>query len=428
MQKVIIEAVIENTYYHYGISDQVTAPGMSGSIETTISETAYRAIAAPEKTFYPYAQPVLITGSAISNSQLGTLNSELVFVPYVPVKLGVSVKGFDRFFTVTTDGNGNFSYTFTPGQNEAGTYSVWAVHPDVNTRSVQSTFTIAGLQIDPQNANWKMLKGSTVDIPFKLTNTGDTQLTNLQFTTDTSSGIIANVINSGDTALAAGETQNFTLHISAGSTASDTGYATLLVSAYNSQLANSQPATARLDVNLTLVTAIPIISTSPSYIDTGMVRGDQKIATFTITNTGAGSLTNARLEGPSTSWMTLTNDRNIGNIIAGGSAIIGVMFSPPNTLTQGVYDDTIVINSDNHIPYTYHVQVTVTSNAVGSVMFDVLNIFGEDVPNATITFQHQTLLDLIYTVKTGADGTVIQYDISEGRYTCPSDQFMITRI
>ncbi len=415
--KVIIEAVIENTYYHYGKSDQVTAPGMSQSMEATISETAYHAVAAPEKTFYPYAQPVVITGQAISNTEIATGNSQPVTVPYMPVKLGISVKGFDRFFTVTTDGSGNFSYTFTPGSNEAGTYSVWAMHPDVSARSVQSTFTIAGLQIDPQIANWKMLKNGTADIPVKLTNTGDTQLTNLQFTTDTSSGIIANVINSGDTALAAGETQNFTLHISAGSTASDTGYATLLVSAYNSQLANSQPATARLDVNLTFVTAIPIISTSPSYIDTGMVRGDQKIATFTITNTGAGTLTNARLEGPSTSWMSLTVNNAIGDIAPGASKTVGILLNPQNSLTQGVYDDRIVIYSDNHIPYTYHIQVTVTSNAVGNVVFDVLNIFSEDVPNATITFQHQTLLDLIYTVKTGTDGTVMQYDIPEGRYT-----------
>ena len=55
---------------------------------------------------------------------------------------------------------------------------------------------------------------------------------------------------------------------------------------------------------------IPIISTSPSYIDTGMVRGDQKIATFTITNSGQETLKNARIEGPSTSWMSLTQEQN----------------------------------------------------------------------------------------------------------------------
>ncbi|MEW6066842.1 MAG: hypothetical protein AB1610_00885 [Nitrospirota bacterium] len=49
------------------------------------------------------------------------------------------------------------------------------------------------------------------------------------------------------------------------------------------------------------------------------------------------------------------------------------------------------------------------------MLFDVLNEFMEDVPNATITFQHQLLPELIYKVKTGADGTVMQYDIPEGK-------------
>ena len=42
--------------------------------------------------------------------------------------------------------------------------------------------------------------------------------------------------------------------------------------------------------------------------------------------------------------------------------------------------------SDNHIPYTYNVQVTVSSDNSGSVMFDVLNEFMEDVDGASITF------------------------------------------
>ena len=93
------------------------------------------------------------------------------------------------------------------------------------------------------------------------------------------------------------------------------------------------------------------------------------------------------------------------------------MFRPPSTLAQAVYDDQIIIYSDNHIPYTYHVQVTVSSNAVGSVFFTVQNMLAEHLPDTTITFQHQLLTDLLYTVKTGPDGTVMKYDIPEGRYS-----------
>jgi hypothetical protein len=435
--KVIIEASIENTYYHYGKPEQVIAPGMTQSLETTISETSYRAFASPEYTFYPSAQPVIISGQAISNTPSplgGEGGGEGLPVPNVPVKLCISVKGFDRCYTVTTSSDGTFTYTFTPGSNEAGVYSLWAVHPDVTTRAVQSTFTIAGLQISPEIMNIRMVKNRTIDISLKLSNIGEIALTNLQFLTETSPGITAGVIPSNpplekggeggfesglSPTLAAGGTLDITLKISASDSASDRGYVTLFVSASNSELGtlNSELVTARFDASLSLVQTIPIIDTKPSYIDTGMVRGDQKLVTFTITNTGEETLKNARLEGPSTPWMILAVNPTIAEIKPGASTDISIILKPPADLPQAIYDDRIVIYSDNHIPYTYHIQVTVTSNAVGNVLFDVLNEFMEDVPDATITFQHQLLTELIYKVTTGADGTVMQYDIPEGKYT-----------
>jgi hypothetical protein len=104
---------------------------MKQTVETTISATSYSAEAEPEHTFYGYVQPVVITGYAVNNSD-GTP------MPNVPVKLGISVKGFVRYFTVTTDSHGNFSYTFNPGATEAGVYSLWAVRPVVAERDQKS--------------------------------------------------------------------------------------------------------------------------------------------------------------------------------------------------------------------------------------------------------------------------------------------------
>jgi hypothetical protein len=417
-----IEAIIDNTYYHYSQTDQVTAPGLKQTAESTIVETAYRATAAPEKTVYKQGETIKITGQAISNASTpGTLDpSTPVLMPNVPVKIGISVRGFDRYYTVNTDENGNFIYNFTPASTEAGTYSVWAVHPDINDRTVQAQFNIVGLQISPTSANIRMAKNTSYDIPVTIKNLGDATLSNLTFDTTASSGITASVINNGDTSLTAGESQNATLRITASSTASDTGYASLTATAIPSPLAGEgqgERLSVKLDANLTLVQALPIINTNPSYIDTGLVRGTQKIQTFTITNSGLDTLKNARLEGPSTSWMSLTVDKNIGDIPADQNKSIGIMIKPGDAVAQGVYNDRITIYSDNHIPYSYNIQVTVTSNAVGNVLFDVLNELMEDVPNATITFQHQTLTELLYNLRTGADGTVSQFDIPEGRYT-----------
>ena len=39
------------------------------------------------------------------------------------------------------------------------------------------------------------------------------------------------------------------------------------------------------------------------------------------------------------------------------------------------------------------------------------------VDQTLVTIQNQSLLDLVYTLKTGADGSVTFFDIPEGRYT-----------
>jgi hypothetical protein len=109
-------------------------------------------------------------------------------------------------------------------------------------------------------------------------------------------------------------------------------------------------------------------------------------------------------------------DNVIGDLAPGESRSTGIMLSPPEDLSHGTYSDRVTIYSDNHIPYIYHIQVKVQSDAVGSVLFDVLNELLEDVPGASIVFQHQEFLDLRYSVKTGADGTVLINDIPEGRY------------
>lgn len=402
--KVSLEAAIDNTWYHYGQDDQVTAPGLKQSLATSIADVSYTATAQTDKAVYKQGEPVVITGAAVS-----TANSQPM--PMVPVKIGVSVNGFDRFFTVNTDNAGSFAYTFTPGASEAGSYSVWAIHPDLSDRSAQARFSIIGMQVSPTLANITILKGQSYDIPVSLRNLGGSDLTALTFTTSGSSGITAGVVNLGDDKLTAGENQAITLRVTAAASAPDTGYATL-------DITTAEGLGDRVAVNLTLVTAIPIIATSPSYIDTGIVRATQRVASFTISNTGMDTLRSARIEGPSTPWLSLTIDKNIGDIGVNKSMTVGVLISPDATVAQGVYNDRLVIYSDNHIPYNYNIQVTVTSNAVGSVLFYILDELNQKVPNATITMQNQSVTELIYTLKTDATGTDPSVtDIPEGRYS-----------
>ncbi len=403
--KVRIEAEIQNTYYQYNQAGMVVAPALKQSFETTISETAYSGTASVTKEVFRKGETVAITGQALSN------NGEPAGL--VPLKLGISIKGFDRFYTVNTDEQGNYSYTFVPGSGEAGTYKVWAVHPDVTTRTVQASFTVTGVEITPGFAEVRMSKNSSYDIPVSVKNLGDTSLTGMAFNASASSGLTVSALNSGSDVLAPNEIRSLKLRVSAASGAPATGFAILEVSAN----AGPETVSAKLNANVSLTQAVPVLQASPSYIDTGIVKNTQKIESFTIKNTGLDALKNARIEGPFLPWLSLAVNKSIGDISPGASTSVGLIVKPSETLAQGIYEDKLVIYSDNHIPYTYNIQVTVTSSSVGNLLFDVLNELMEDVVDANILLQHQAVPDLLYTARTGADGTVSIFDIPEGRYT-----------
>jgi len=401
--RVILEASATNSWYHYKQEDQVMAPGLTASVESTVSYVSYSAAATTDKQLYKQGEAITVTGTAISTEDGKPMAN-------VPVKIGISVKGFDRYATVSTDATGAFSYNFVPGAGESGSYSVWAIHPDLNDRTIQAQFSIIGLTVSPTSATVRLTKGQGYDIPVTLTNTGGSPLTALAFATSASSGMGASVVNQGATVLNPGETRTVTFRTTAEQGAPDSGFATL-------EISTAEGLGSRIDATITTITAIPVIATTPSYIDTGLMRGNQRVENITIRNTGAGTLVNPRIEGPSLPWLILTSDKNIGDIPAGQSRSVGVQIVPSETLAQGVYDDRIVIYSDNHIPYTFNIQVTVTSSAVGNVQFSVMDELMKDVKDASITFQHQSLPELYYTVKTGADGTISQFDIPEGRYS-----------
>lgn len=408
--KVMIEAVIANTYYHYSWPDQVVAPGLRQSVQASIAEVPYNASASVDKAVYHMGEQVLISGSA-----LDTATGEPV--PQAPVKIGVSVRGFDRFYDVVTDETGAFSHTFTPGPYEVGTYSVWAVHPDLEDRTVQAGFDIIGLQVSPNVYNLSLPRGRSFDVPVTLRNLGNAEIGGLAFETSSSDGLTATVINGGDDKLTGGESQKVALRVASAADAPQTGFASLVV---NTAGGLSQ----RVDVNVNMVTLIPVISVSPSYIDTGLMRGTQKVQSFTLKNSGREVLKNARLEGPSTSWMSLTVDRNLGDVAVGASVPVGILFRPGESVPAGVYDDQVTIYSDNHIPYRVNVQATVTSDAIGSAYFDVQSELWDEtsggyekIAGASLTVQHQSLLELRYNLTTGPGGTVRLDDIPEGRYS-----------
>jgi fibronectin type 3 domain-containing protein len=408
--RVIIEARIDASYYHYQQPEQVIAPGFRQLLTTTIADVSYRPLAqvdrladASGRKSYTQGETVVIGGIASS-----TLDGSPI--AYAPVRIGVAIDGFDRFFEVTSDENGQFSYDFEPGINGAGHYNVWASHPDLSDRSVQDSFDILAMRLSYSRYDLKIARAAAFDIPLELKNQGSTVLGGLTMNTSASDGLSAELINAGEAQLGSKEARKFSLRIHASAEAPAQGSASLKITADNG-------LSQQLTVDISCFDNIPIIATSPSFVEAGLVRATQQMRNFTIRNSGMASLENINLEAPSLPWIKLAISPFLGDLAVGGSASVGLLIQPGNGVAPGTYTDRVVIRSDNHIPYTYNLKVTVTSDAVGSVLFDVLNELNEDVAGATIVAQHQQQPELIYTLKTDASGTIVKADIPEGRYS-----------
>ncbi|PIW84227.1 MAG: hypothetical protein COZ95_10915, partial [Nitrospirae bacterium CG_4_8_14_3_um_filter_50_41] len=399
---VYVNAVVGKIYYDYAGADEVAASGLALEKEVFLSDTSYSVTAQVEgeKNLFS-AGPVRITGSAISNTTGNPM-------AYVPVKVGVSVKGFDRYLTATTDQSGQFVVNFIPGPNEAGVYTIWGAHPDIYDRYVQDTFTISSFIVTPSLTTWRVSKNDSIVVPIKLTNPGETKLTNLTYSVAGSNAEITGAVNgAGD--LQAGETRTVNVTISVGNPAVNTGLATVTAR-------TAEGAQASMKIELILYEAQPYLSASPSFVEGFVHPGEQAIRGVTFTNEGFKDLINARISGPSTSWIGLDRSRAVGTVPAGAGFTLGVVMTPPAGTQDGIYTDSFTVEADNHPPYIYYVQVHVTSANTGNVTFSVTDSLYENVEAADVSIQHAQVLSIRQDAKTDANGSATFTDLPTGSY------------
>ena len=154
---VFVLVEIDAIHHHLGKPDAVSLPSLRARREISLVSTAYSAVVdAVTPSVSRGTDPVTITGRAIdrSNQPIGD----------VPLKVGVSVDGFDRVYDVRSQADGSFSLVFTPVNGEAGLHQVWAIHPDRKDKSYQASFTIAAVSVSP--GSWDLTL--PYDIPYEL--------------------------------------------------------------------------------------------------------------------------------------------------------------------------------------------------------------------------------------------------------------------
>ncbi|MEW5744160.1 MAG: Ig-like domain-containing protein [Nitrospirota bacterium] len=400
--RVYLEAFVSKIYYHYNKPEQVTGEALSGYSMVTVSNASYYATVSAEHSVYDQDTPVVLNGEA---------RDTLTGAPaaHVPVKIGIGVKGFDRYLSATTDLFGKFSVTFTPVAGEAGIYRAWATHPSVYDKPVQSTFTIHGASFDPRTVNLRMSKNSSFTMPVSLKNLGETALTAVQLSVAGGAGVAGTLDKDSLDALAGGSSAGLRITMTAAFDAPDTSSATVTMT-------TTEGITRTLNFNIELLPALPTIDTDPDFLEVGVNRNNLKVVTFKLRNVGLAPLENIRIQPPSLPWIGMATATEIASLAQGESTDISVIFRPADAVAQGTHSDKLIIMSDNHVPYTMNIFTTVTATERGSVHFKAVDALNELVKGASIITGHQVLSGVILTGHTDTNGEIEFANIPIGLY------------
>ncbi|MEK6745395.1 MAG: Ig-like domain-containing protein [Nitrospirota bacterium] len=401
---VYIEGYVSKIYYHYQQADQIVAGDFSGFTTASLNQPAYTVTVGSDLSVYDQNTPVVLSGSAYD-----AISTSLK-VPDVTVKIGIGVKGFDRYLSATTDSSGNYTITFTPLAGEAGNYSLWASHPVVYDKPIQALFTIHGLAFDPSAVNLRMSKNASFTMPVSIKNQGESALNALQFDIALGSGMTGTVDTAGSaSSLAGGKATTVQLTLNAAVDAPDASSATVTVT-------NAEGISRTLPVSIALLPAVPTISTDPSYIDIGVSRNSPRVVTFKLKNVGNAPLRNIVIQPPTLPWIGLVTDTILPDIAPGASVDIGVNFRPGDSVAQGPQADRLIITSGNHVPYTLNLFATVSSTHKGSVAVQATDSLNKKVGAASVMIAHQLLDSAVLSGVTDTNGVIAFNDITEGMY------------
>ncbi len=419
---------ISSVYYHLGEDPAVEMDGVQTGRDITLVDTAYTGELLsidPDESLGD--QDIVITGQAVDRNDGAALAE-------VPLTLVITLDGFERTVDVFTGSDGCFSYPFEPSEGEYGEYQVCVIHPDLRDRPVQGSFTItdpntARITFTPGSYELTMARNYTRDIVVTLTAGEAASATHLAFeASDIPQGIH---VDTGDglSSLGAGETGTITISLWADNTAEETLSLTLTL------VSDEQPdgslGTLAVDIGLTDVG--PILSYTPSAIETSVALDDSVTENLALENQGFIRLTDLAIElvtqddTPVPDWALLNQPSGVDALDVGESMDLSVVFAPiDGSAAEGDYDFYVRVTSSNYTAVDIPVRVTVSDSGIGNILFKVSDIYTgtkdenneviQGLAGANLTLAYEADTSQTYSGQTDQYGELTFSDLPTGRY------------
>lgn len=418
---------VDKLRYHTGQDDQVVITGRGSEKLMSLVDTAYFGEVNNVNPISSFGdQDVVIVGRAVDRrTSLALPNSRL--------KLILNQQGFERSLSVLTDATGQFTYTFKPTLTDSGLYKVSAVHPDITDRPEQKAFTINRVTVGPTPYKLDIPRNYAFSIPLTARAGAGTSATNLRLSLDAASqptgqlpaGV--NVSLSMPVSLVERQTLNIPVVFTANNDALSSG--TLILNV----ISDEHPLTplGQVTVSYTLSEAKPYLTSSPSFVETGLAQGGSELESVVVENKGLQDALNLRFaltkpDGtPAPSWVNLASSPN-GTLAVGGKRSVDLSFTPPSDLAEGVYEFRLTVLGDNMPLQSLNVYASVTQSGQGNVFFKASDIYtatvdktGSLIPglaNASITVQNEDVLTITRDLVTDSFGEAMFQNLPAGRY------------
>lgn len=190
-----------------------------------------------------------------------------------------------------------------------------------------------------------------------------------------------------------------------------------------------------LRIDYVLSEAKPVLSFTPSYLETGLAQGGNDMQTLLIENKGLTamndvvvSLSNAE-GGPAPAWVSLSSAASLGSIAVGEKKGIDVSFAPTAAVSEDIYEFRLTLQGGNIPTTTVRVFASITQSGIGNVQFKVSDLYTatpdknhpgqliQGLAGARIVLQNEAVASQRFDLPTDALGEAYFQNLPAGRYT-----------
>lgn len=437
LTNVKVRLEVDKLRYHTGQDDEIVIAGRGSEKAVSLIDTAYFGEVTDVTPVDSFGeQDIVITGRAIDRSSDAPL-------PNTHIKLVLNQQGFERVFSVLTDGTGSYTYAFKPALTDSGLYKVSAVHPDATDRPEQKSFTIDRVTVGPTPFKLDLPKNLPYAIPFTAKAGPGSSASNLKLTFDAASQPTGELPDGISVQLPApvslSSKQSVKLPVVFTATEEALLSGSLILNVLSDEHGDSP--IGQVKVNYSLTEAKPFLTSTPSFVETGLAQGGSQIESVMVQNKGLQEAKNLTFkltsanDAPAPAWTNIVNQTN-GTLAVGEKRTIDLSFTPPEGTADGVYEFKLVVTGDNVPQQTLNIYVSVTQSGQGNLLFKAADIYTatmdkngqliQGLAGATITVQNEDVPTVKQELATDSLGEAFFQNLPAGRYqfraTAPNHQ------